>query len=80
MSDEFPTSEDQALTLGSLQYFIDDCHKKQIFDKETKSESDGDELSTSADITAMLNSLEMDLEGMDIIFTHLFLYKKTKIS
>ena len=65
LSDEFPVTEDQALTLGSLQFFIDDCHQKQIFDTDpsTSDQADGDELSTTADITAMLDTLEMDLEG-----------------
>jgi hypothetical protein len=64
LSDEFPVSEDQALTLASLQYFIDDCHQKQIFDADPSGrEDDADQMSTTADITAMLDSLEMDLEG-----------------
>mgnify|MGYP000714625763 CR=1 FL=1 len=70
LSDEFPVTEDQALTLGSLQYFIDDCYNKQIFDADpSATEADGDELSTTADITAMLDNLEMDLEGIVLKFS-----------
>ena len=35
LSDEFSISEDQALTLASLQYFIEDCHRKDITDGKT---------------------------------------------
>jgi len=31
LSDEFNITEDQALTLASLQFFVDECTRKQIF-------------------------------------------------
>merc|ERR1711953_994730 len=65
LSDEFSISEDQALTLASLQYFIEDCHRKDITDvssnpSENKDKSDHN---SSFDIDNMLDSLESELEG-----------------
>merc|ERR1711953_1268016 len=65
LSDEFSISEDQALTLASLQYFIEDCHRKDITDvssnpSENKDKSDHN---SSFDIDNMLDSLENELEG-----------------
>jgi len=67
LSDEFNITEDQALTLASLQFFVDECTRKQIFDTNN-SQSDGildrtDGHSTSFDIDNMLDSLENELEG-----------------
>jgi len=46
------------------------CYNKQIFDADpSATEADGDELSTTADITAMLDNLEMDLEGIVLKFS-----------
>ena len=33
LSDEFNITEDQALTLASLQFFVDECNRKQIYGK-----------------------------------------------
>lgn len=66
LSDEFNITEDQALTLASLQYFIDECNRKEIYDtnssqSETFDHPDGPD--TSFDIDNMLDSLENELEG-----------------
>ena len=65
LSGEFEISEDQALTLGSLQYFIDDyCVKNGIFDCDPALRSEeNDAHSTTQDIDDMLEALEMELEG-----------------
>ena len=64
LSDEFPITEDQALTLASLQYYIDDCHKKKIVDDSfnISSETEKDH-NSSFDIDNMLDTLEIELEG-----------------
>merc|ERR1711970_552251 len=68
LSDEFTVTEDQALTLASLQYYIDDCHKKKIVDdsfhiQENNHEKDAH--NSSFDIDNMLDNLEIELEGKD---------------
>ena len=69
LSGEFEISEDQALTLGSLQYFIDDyCVRNNIFDKDPalRSNDDTDGQSSTQDINDMLQALEMELEGTQL--------------
>jgi hypothetical protein len=65
LSDEFNISEDQALTLASLQYFIEDCYKRQITDDSNQSEGNKvtSDHNSSFDIDNMLDSLESELEG-----------------
>lgn len=66
LTDEFPVTEDQALTLGAIQYFIDECHRMGCVDPRAKTRQtslENDQVSTSKDISAMLRALEEDLEG-----------------
>ena len=63
LSDEFPVTEDQALTLASLQYYIDDCAKKKIVDDAFHISEPEKEHNSSLDIDNMLESLEIELEG-----------------
>jgi kindlin 2 len=66
LSDEFAVTEDQALTLASLQYYIDDCHKRKIVDDSFHiQEPERDAHNSSFDIDNMLDNLEIELEGKD---------------
>lgn len=60
LADEFPVTEDQALTLAALQYYVDDCAKNKILDDRPEAPS---EHNCSFDIDNMLDTLESELEG-----------------
>ena len=64
LTDDTPVSEDQALTLGAIQYFIDEFKGPDSKQAARHGSLENEPLSTSDDmIKAMLLALEQDLEG-----------------
>lgn len=63
LSDDTPVSEDQAQTLGAIQYFIDSFKGPDNRQAARHGSLENERLSTTDDIAAMLLALEQDLEG-----------------
>lgn len=63
LTDDTIVSEDQAMTLGAIQYFIDGFKGPDSRQAARNGSFDNEQVSTSDDIAAMLLALEQDLEG-----------------